>query len=75
MEKKVTKSEENIPNSDESGKRHNMYDGLVSAAFMMLIFRGFLSGVVLRLFSIYTIAVNVFPSSLALLDRLVACPL
>lgn len=72
MEKKVTKSEENIPNSDESG---NMYDGLVSAAFMMLIFRGFLSGVVLRLFSIYTIAVNVFPSSLALLDRLVACPL
>ncbi|XP_009112271.1 probable 1-acyl-sn-glycerol-3-phosphate acyltransferase 5 [Brassica rapa] len=59
MKNKVTKSEGNIPNSDNKLSLIRMLRGitclmvLVSTAFMMLIFWGFLSGVVLRLFSIH----------------------
>ncbi|KAJ4886899.1 putative 1-acyl-sn-glycerol-3-phosphate acyltransferase 5 [Raphanus sativus] len=60
MEKKVTKSEGNIPNSNNNKlsliralRGITCLMVLVSTAFMMLIFWGFLSGVVLRLFSIH----------------------
>ena len=59
MENKVTKSEGNIPNSNNKLSLIRVLRGitclmvLVSTAFMMLIFWGFLSGVVLRLFSIH----------------------